>query len=283
MGRRPIISLGIGSVLALAMSGCGSSSGPLVGQQGVASTSPNSYLMSASDASWYVFIQVQNGVGTADSVAYSSAANLVGVDHGSVTLSNGLMTFSGIANISFLSGGCTCQYQVTGSALVVSLPTTSGLQQADFEPASVTQYNADVQALDSEQTQAADAAASQSAAAAQAAASASAAAAAQAQAILSNEQVICKRVGGSAGTSFGDFTCGVSYVSPGDGQTYQYSIDFDGNGDVIPDSCSDDGFSQSNDCNSTQETVAQARTDCLDGSANGEQGYWHATTDICSV
>jgi hypothetical protein len=177
MGRLRIASIGVAGALALAFSGCGSSSGPL-------NTSPNGYLMSASDGSWYVFIEVQNGVGTADSVAYSSAANQVAVNHGSVTLSNGLIDFTGIANISFFSGGCNCQYQLTGNNLIVSIPTTSGLQQASFQPADVAQYNADVQALNAEQQQSAAAASASASAAAAASASASRLGQAQALALL---------------------------------------------------------------------------------------------------
>jgi hypothetical protein len=138
------------------------------------------------------------------------------------------------------------------------------------------------QALDAQASQraAATAAAAQSAAAAEAAASA----AAHAQAVDERKRATCQRVGGtwSQGGLLAS-SCEVSYRSPGDGQAYKYSVDFDANGNVIPSSCADTGFSSAHNCTSEQETLQQARTDCESGSYNGQQGTWHADTDICSL
>jgi hypothetical protein len=123
------------------------------------------------------------------------------------------------------------------------------------------------------------------AASAEASASASAAAVAQAQAIVSRKEDTCNQVGGTwyTGGLYADTCESVGYVLS-DGSTYNYPVDFDANGNVIPDSCSDDAFSASNDCSNTQETVQQAETDCANGGYNGDgqPGEWHSDTDICS-
>ncbi len=271
------------AAVALALSGCAASAttpkptSEIAPEQG--------YLLQASDNSWLLFIQVQNGVGTADSAVFDPATygDIVSVQHGTATLSNGLLQVAGITNNSWFASGCDCQYQaVSGGGLLVSISTTTGIQQWRAVSTDVSTYNAGVTALNAEAGAAINSAAASFNAAAQASASASAAAAAAAQAVLDTELATCKRVGGTWSAVVTD-VCAIDYKSPGDGQTYHYQVDFDANGNVIPESCGDDAFSLANACASTTESVQQARTDCLNGSANGEQGYWHPDTDICSV
>jgi hypothetical protein len=60
--------------------------------------------------------------------------------------------------------------------------------------------------------------------------------------------------------------------------------DFDSNGNVTVEPCSDDGFADTHDCLDQPETAQQAEADCLNGSYNGGQpGEWHPDTDICSL
>ena len=129
-----------------------------------------------------------------------------------------------------------------------------------------------------------------SAAAAQAAAAASSAAAAQQSAqaaaaeaaVLAQEQDTCGHVGGTWATGVTDI-CAIDYKSPDDGQTYNYQVDFDASGNIIPESCADDYFGTHTACAGAQETVQQAKAGCLNGSATGVKSYWHADTDICSI
>jgi hypothetical protein len=277
--------------VALALSGCAATTASATTPTSSSEIAPEQgYLLQASDNSWYLFIQVQNGVGTADSAVYEPATNSVSVQHGTATLSNGLLQVAGISNNSWFATGCDCQYQSgSGGGLLVSISTTTGIQQWTAVSTDVSTYNAGVTALNAEASAAissaaaaANAAAQASAAAAASAAQASAAAAAAAQAILDREQATCKRNAGTSSTSFGNYVCTVGYRSPADGQTYQYGMAFDENGNVVPDSCQDNGYAGSN-CSTNPETAAQARADCLNGSFNSAQGYWHPATDICSL
>jgi hypothetical protein len=297
-----MVKKGLLLVVALALTGCGA---PATGAAFNSTVSPGAtsasevvpergYLAEASDNSWYLFVQVDNDQGTVDSAVYASATNQVSVEHGAVTLTSGVLEITGIDNNSWIANGCDCEYQQSGGDLIVSVSTSTGIQQWTLVPADVSQYNAGVQALNAEQQASASASAAASdaaaqaasaaaAAAAQEAASASAAAASAAQAILSREEATCHRVGGSASTWGGGYVCDVGYVSPADGSTNDWAVTFDAEGNVVPDACQDNGYTGS-DCTSNNESASRARAHCLSGSfTDASQSEWHPETDICST
>jgi hypothetical protein len=254
--------------IGLALSACAAPTNPTPSSSALKGVPVNDYLLRAVDGSWYVFIEVHSGQGTVTSAAYDAATNQVSVDHGSVTLSNGLMDVIGIRNNPWITNGCGCRYQqASNGTLIVSISTSSGIQQWRFNPADVSEYNAGVQALNGEEHLAAAAAAAEAAT----------------HATMAKEEATCQKVGGSWGSSSYLFTCSIAYRSPVYGLTGPYTVKFDADGNVIPDACLDAAFSYSHDCNRSQESTRQAQTDCLNGSANfGKQGYWHADTDICA-
>jgi hypothetical protein len=118
----------------------------------------------------------------------------------------------------------------------------------------------------------ADAAAAQASAAAeqqQAQASASASASASAQAAadaaaraawLARVGATCQRVGGRWDGS----ACRIQYRSPADGALYNYTVQFDAQGNVTPLS-------------------GQSAAECPTSYGAAIKGYWHPDTDVCSV
>jgi hypothetical protein len=174
--------------------------------------------------------------------------------------------------------------QLNSDTLTIAVPWSDGtVHSYRCVAAPIDQYNGDVtemqDGIEAAQNAAASAAAASAEASSSASSSASAAAAAQEQAIAQKEDATCAQAGG---TWIGPYACQVKYTDS-EGQTYDYEVGFDATGNVLPESCSDDAFSASNDCLNTQETTQQAETDCANGSYNGGQpGEWHSDTDICS-
>ena len=166
--------------------------------------------------------------------------------------------------------------QLVGSTLVLR----DSLYSNTDAPATISAYES-ASAASAQASAAASAQAAQASAAASAQAAASAAA--QAAAVIAKEEATCAQAGGSWGTVGYDL-CQLRYQSPSDGQTYDYTVDFDANGNVTVAPCSDQGFSETHDCLDQPETAQQAQADCLNGSYNGGQpGEWHSDTDICSL
>ena len=246
-----------------------------------------------SIGSWAIFLATDSGTlyqaqaGTDAVYTYPGTLMLQG---STLTLSDGLVS-NGYAPDLLESG----QYAVqdSGDTLTLAVPWSDGtVHSYSCHSASLAQYNQDVTEMQGQIAAAQSAAASAAAAGAAASASASASASAAAAAVIAHEAAICSRAGGSwygPANLFGvplttGGGCRVEYTSPSDGQTYDYSIDFDANGNVIPDPCSDDAFAATHDCLNEQETPQQAEADCLNGSYSGGQpGDWHSDTDICST
>lgn len=255
--------------LGLSLSACAapSNSGP---SRSASHAMPESgYLLRAPDGSWYLFIEVRYGQGTAHSAAYEAATNQVSISDGSLVLTNGVMKVTGIANNPWFANGCDCRYQrLSSGTLMVSTVTTSGIQKWKFNPAEISEYSAGVQALKNEQQTLAAAAGAE----------------ATTQAVTAKELTTCERVGGTWISSSYTYVCNIDYRSPVYGSVFHYTVTFDAGGNVIPQACWDTAFSTSNHCGTAPESAQQAHTDCLNGSANAvEQGYWHADTDICSL
>ncbi len=234
--------------------------------------------------SWVIYLATASGTlyqaqaDTTEVEAYPGTLQLVG---STLVLRDSLYSNTDAPNL--LESG---QYAVieNGDTLTIAVPWSDGTvhSYACFA-APLSAYNQDVSQMQATISayQSASAAAAQASAAASAQAAASAAA--QAAAVTAKEEATCAQAGGSWGTVGYDL-CQVKYQSPSDGQTYNYEVDFDGNGNVTVAPCSDQGFAQTHDCLDQPETVQQAQADCLDGSYNGGQpGEWHSDTDICSL
>jgi hypothetical protein len=269
--RRTIALRYLVLALGLSLSACAapSNSGP---SPSASHAMPESgYLLRATDGSWYLFIEVRNGKGTAHSAAYEAATNQVSISDGSVVLTNGVIKVTGITNNPWFANGCDCRYQrLSSGTLIATTVTTSGIQKWRFNPAEISEYSAGVQALRNEQQTL----------------GAAAGAEATTQAVMAKELTTCERLGGTWRSSAYTYVCSIDYKSPVYGSVFHYTVTFDAGGNIIPDACSDNAFafSTSKDCRTTPESVQQAHTDCLNGSANAvEQGYWHADTDICSL
>jgi flagellar motor protein MotB len=155
---------------------------------------------------------------------------------------------------------------------------TSSRSQQDLYIRQVADQVISTCAQQTEQAQAQQQAAAQAARqAAQAAKQAAQQAQHEAQ-VQAREKATCSTVGGSW---IDGNVCQVKYVSPADGATYDYEVDFDSNGNVVVDACTDDAVSN---CISATLSVSQAEADCASGAFTGQgAGTWHADTDICSL
>jgi len=245
--------------------------------------------------SWVIYLATASGTlyqaqaDTTEVEAYPGTLQLVG---STLVLRDSLYSNTDAPNL--LESG---QYAVieNGDTLTIAVPWSDGTvhSYACFAaPLSaynqdVSQMQATISAYESASAASAQASAAASAQAAQASAAASAqaaaSAAAQAAAVIAKEEATCAQAGGSWGTVGYDL-CQLRYQSPSDGQTYDYTVDFDANGNVTVAPCSDQGFSETHDCLDQPETAQQAQADCLNGSYNGGQpGEWHSDTDICSL
>ena len=214
-------------------------------------------------------LQEATDASTGTSVVGSSSQVNGTVSGEDVTLNFGTVTLSGT---------------VEPSGLSLTAPQGDGsVSSLAFQAGSVNLYNSETARLRANANAVAAQRSADAAATAEAQAQASAAAATAQQDVLDKEQSTCTAAGGTWGVSIAG-GCSIQYVSASDGRTYNYSVAFDADGNVVPVACEDSGFSATHDCDNTAETAAQAQQDCADGSYNyGSVGTWHADTDICSL
>jgi hypothetical protein len=74
----------------------------------------------------------------------------------------------------------------------------------------------------------------------------------------------CGTLGGQWRDDLYNGICRIDYRSPGDGQLYHYSFNFDRDGIVA-------------------ETPGQGQADCKPGFAGSDHPMWHPDTMICSI